>query len=223
MFGYKYTLVNPHQVPEEQIPLMNKVYDLWESCFRPLAEGAGEKFDPDDFFRVDCMGVLMHGENIVGSHFYALFDLRLKATLNHHFFQYLDNSTIDGLIKRDHSRVITLEYTLINKEYRKSQQNIVWAEVLTGLGLKYLDSSIGSGILGTPRIDAKVDKMTYRLNAEVLQEPVRKMNCPCAVVYFPKQQNRSLSNPEVQALVNNLWKSHLNISANTHFNMPKAA
>lgn len=223
MFGYKYHLVNPHHVPENNISLMNNVYDLWESCFRPLAEGAGEKFDPDDFFRVDTMGVLTHGDKIVGSHFYALFDLRLKATLNHHFFQYLDNSTIEDLKQRGHNHMLTLEYTLINKEYRKSQQSIVWAEVLTGLGLKYLDQSIGSGILGTPRIDAKVDQMTLRLNAEILQDPVRKMNCPCAVVYFPKQQNRSLPNPETQALVNNLWKNHENVSATAHFNKPKAA
>jgi hypothetical protein len=79
-----------------------------------------------------------------------------------------------------------------------------WGEILTGLGLKFLDTSSADAVLGTPRIDLKVHEMCYRLGGYDFQEPVDRLNYKCAVVLFPKEEQRTFLNPLTKHWVRNL-------------------
>jgi hypothetical protein len=219
MFGFRYILANPRQVSLDHIPLLNKAYQSWEETFRPIIEGAGAKFDADDFAKAEVVGLLMDQDQIVGSHCYSVYDLRLQACRNLHFFKELTTKTVDNLIQRQNSCVITLEYTNIQQAYRKTTvkggSQIPWLDILTGLGLLYLDNSAADGIIGTPRRDRKVDQMTLRLNAYEIQESIYKVNHECAVVYFPKQNHRQIIDEKTNQWVQRLWKTRVDLSKET--------
>jgi hypothetical protein len=217
MFGFRYVILSPHYVPDQHIDLFNSVYKSWTETFSDVLTKAGGKLDPDDFFRFDCIGVLLHNSDIVGSHYYSLFDLRLESTRDHHFIHAIDSSTLEKLIDSGRPRVLTLEYSNMRPEWRKHAQSTIWFEVLTGLGLKYMDASVADGLLGTPRLDLKVDQMTYRLGAYEIQPHLTKMNYPCNVIFFDKKTERQFDNPETNSLVDRLWKTHVEaIAANPH-------
>lgn len=218
MFGFRYVLLSPHFVPESQIKTYNDIYASWRTIFDEVLEGMGGKLDRDDFFRFDYVGAILHGDKVVAHHHYSLFDLRLQSSKEHHFIASLDEATVEGLIAKGHPRILSLEYSAVLPDYRKSMGTTPWFEILTGLGLSYLDNSIANGLIGTPRTDVKADKMTYRLGAETLQPPLTKMNYECAVIYFPKLQNRTYENPETTRWVNQLWKSHTFISIPSFIN-----
>jgi|GEM_PF-2585781 hypothetical protein len=217
MFGFKYVVLSPHYVPDEHIPLFNTVYKSWTETFKQVVESKGGKLDADDFFRFDAVGVLLHGQEIVGSHYYSLFDLRLDSSRDHHFIHAIDSSTLDALVNRSCPRILTLEYSNMHPKWRKHAQSTIWFEVLTGLGLKYMDQSAADGLLGTPRKDLKVDEMTYRLGAYEIQPHLTKMNYPCNVIWFDKREERHFDNPETETYVREIWKSHVDaVAVNPH-------
>lgn len=216
MFNFRYILLSPHNAnTQESQDLLNKVYDTWGKTFSNVVEDTGGQLDKDDFFRYDLIGVLMHGNSIVGSHCYSLFNLKLNCCLEHHFFQNISSEVIQQLIKDGQSLVYSLEYSQISPEFRKGSGNIRWIDVLIGCALKYLDNSDANGIIGTPRTDIKVDKTTFRLGAVEIQPPIKKMNYECAVIYFPKKINRHFDNPLVAQYVQFLWKNHHDLTFTT--------
>lgn len=209
MFGFKFYLFSPHFVDEAFSNDFNNVYAVWKSSFREVVESAGGKLDPDDFFRNDLVGAIMFKNEVVALSTMTMFDLRLHSSVDHHYVQALESATVKKLVRDQQPRIISIEYLNVLPNWRKSHSNILWTEVLIGLGLKLMDNSPADVIMGTPRTDVKVLNVCLNLDAIEVQEPIKKMNYPCAVVVFPKKQNRKFSNPTTQQYVDGLWKDRI--------------
>lgn len=195
MHGFHYLLLNLHHHDPAHTPLINRVFEMWESTFAKVMDQADHELEPDDFFRSHQIGVLMFHDEIVGFNLFTLFDLSLLSTARHRYFQSLGSCSPARLNSNKVNRVLTMEYFTISPSWRKQMRETPWGEILTGLGLKVLDHSSADAILGTPRMDLKVHEMCYRLGGYDFQEPVERMNYKCAVVLFPKMMQRCFVNP----------------------------
>lgn len=208
MFNARYILLSPHHTNEESQRLLNLTYKSWKNTFNQVLESAGGHLELDDFFRYDMIGVLMQGDSIIGSHYYSLFDLKLDCCQDHHYMEDVTAETRAKLIAEGNSLLYSLEYTNITPEWRKSSANIRWVDVLMGCALKCLDETPASGIIGTPRVDIKMDQTCIRMGGYNIQEPVKKMNYECTVVFLPKQKQRKFYSPEIQQVIESVWKNH---------------
>ncbi|QDK38302.1 hypothetical protein [Bdellovibrio sp. NC01] len=209
MFNVRYVLLSPHHTNEQSRRLLNQTYESWKKTFNQVLGSADAHLELDDFFRYDMIGVLLQGDSIIGSHYYSLFNLELDCCLDHHYMDDIYQETRDKLKAAGHKSIYSLEYTNIVPEWRKrSMANIRWVDVLIGCALKFLDESPEDGIIGTPRIDIKMDETTSRMGALTIQPPVKKMNYECAVIYWPKLSDRKLYSPELQRLVDSIWSKH---------------
>lgn len=208
MFHVRYVLLSPHNTNEESRRLLNLAYHSWKKTFNQVLGSMGCALELDDFFRYDMIGVLLQGDSIIGSHCYSLFDLELECCQEHHYMSDVTPETRAKLIAEGRSLIYSLEYTNITPEWRKSATNIRWVDVLMGCALKYLDESAASGIIGTPRVDIKMDTTCIRMGGYNIQEPVKKMNYECTVVFLPKLTTRTFYSLGIQQWVDSLWQSH---------------
>lgn len=208
MQDFHYEIIPLHHSCPTKQDLLNTVFEMWENTFGLVLSAAGAQLDFADFFRCHSAGVIMHKNEIIGFNLFTAFDLNLNAHLRHPYLSHLDADSIIELKKRHCTRVMTMEYFTVSFSWRKRHKDIPWSEILTGLGLQYLDQSTAHGILGTPRMDLKVDEMCRRLGATPLQPPIKKMNYDCAVVLFEKNHHRHFTNPMTHFWVKKLWKDH---------------
>lgn len=204
MNGFSYFLLSLHRHDEKHTNLLNRVFEIWEQTFSEVAANNQKELDPDEFFRSHHVGILMFHEEIVGFNLFTMFDLSLSSNIRHRYFQALGSCSPGRLSSKNVKRVLTMEYFTILPQWRRQAHETPWGEILTGLGLKFLDSSMADAVVGTPRIDLRVHEMCYRLGAYDFQEPVQRLNYECAVVLFPKMTQRTFVNPLTQHWVKKL-------------------
>ncbi len=143
----------------------------------------------------------------------TMFDLRLNSSLDHHYIKALSPETPKKLLRDRQPRLISIEYLNVLPQWRKSHSSVLWTEVLIGLGLRLMDQSPADIIMGTPRTDVKVLEVCKNLEAIEVQEPILKMNYPCAVVIFQKQTQRKFKNSTTAQYVEGLWQSRIETGA----------
>jgi hypothetical protein len=209
MQDFHYQILPLHHVHDSQKEMVNTVYEMWEMTFGKVLTSAGGTLDHADFFRCHSAGVILYKNEIIGFNLFTVFDLHLKAHGRHPYFEYLNPETISSLKERKLTRLITMEYFTVSPTWRRKYREVPWSEILTGLGLQYMDHSPADAVIGTPRVDLGVDKMCFRLGAKAIQDNVAKMNYPCAVVLFEKEPLRHFLNSETHFWVKRLWKVHL--------------
>ena len=209
MQDFHYEILPLHHVCESKRELLNKIFDMWEETFGNVLNEAGAHLDFSDFFRCHSAGVIRFKEDIVGFNLFTHFDLTLNSHLRHPYVAHLDSTTIQSLKDQKRTKVMTMEYFTVSLAWRRKHRHIPWSEVLTGLGLQYMDQSTAHGVIGTPRVDLKVDQMCERLGAVSIQEPIRKMNYECAVMLFDKQTHRAFNDIHTHYWVKRLWKNYI--------------
>jgi hypothetical protein len=208
MFGFSLTIFCPRSVPSKDIEFFNHVYRSWKQNFTGLLEKSNAKLDPDDLFRVDQLCVVHRGSDIVGMFTLTGFDLRLQSAKDHHYVQQLSEKVCDSLIDDRVPKLMAVEYLTVFPEWRKSQGNIAWLEILLGISSKSLDASMNDIIIGTPRVDVKVDRAGVTMDAFYLEDVViQKMNYPCAVMAIRKEKSRKFKDENVARYVEHLWES----------------
>lgn len=209
MQDFHYEILPLHHVCETKRELLNQVFSMWEQTFGSVLNDKGHELDFSDFCRCHAAGVIRYKDEIVGFNLFTIFDFSLTSHLRHPYVSELSSATVAYLQSRHCTRLMTMEYFTVGFSWRRKYRDVPWAEILTGLGLQYLDYSPANGVLGTPRTDIKVDQMCYRLGAKEIQPPIKKMKYECAVVLFEKQTRRHFSNEVTHFWVKRLWKDYL--------------
>lgn len=227
MFGYKFSVLSPHYVPDEKIDFFNHVYGTWKQTFSKLLEASGAKLDCDDLFRTDNIIVISHNNEIVSLATLTLFDIRLASSRDHHYMQMLKPQTCENLMRDNLNKLVCVEYLSVMPKWRRHQADVEWVEIMLGLSCMVMDHSAGDIVIGTPRVDVKVDRAGRHVQAFEIQEPITKMNYPCSVMAIHKQENRKFSDPTTQRYVKSLWENREEIGhaafQETNKNAKKAA
>ncbi len=209
MQDFHYDILPLHHVCESKRDLLNCIFEMWEQTFGSVVSQAGYHLDFSDFFRCHSVGVIRYKNEVVGFNLFTVFDLNLNSHLRHPYVAHLNESTVISLKERQCTRLMTMEYFTVAFSWRRKYRDIPWAEILTGLGLQYMDQSPAHAVLGTPRTDLKVDQMCLRLGAIPIQNSIQKMNYECAVMLFEKEPKRHFQNQTTHFWVKRLWKGHL--------------
>lgn len=213
MFGYQFSILSPHYVPDEKIDFFNQIYGAWKNTFSKLLDASGAKLDCDDLFRTDNLLAVTHQTEVVALATLTLFDIRLRSTRDHHYMQMLKPETCENLIKENLNRWVCIEYLSVMPKWRRHETDVEWAEIMLGLSSMVLDHSIGDIVVGTPRVDVKVDRACREVDAFEIQEPISKMNYPCSVMAIRKKDVRTFTDPTIQRYVQTLWNKRQEIGS----------
>ncbi len=224
---YQLYILSPRHTLDISIELFNLVYSEWKNSFTELLLASGARLNPDDFYRSHSILAVLHQNQVVALQTMTAFDTRLDCTSDHHYWQELQRTTLEHLKNEGVRRVFSLEYLNVLPAWRKTSNRIRWSEVMIALGLTMMDNSEADGLIGTPRIDAKVLDICCHLNCRQIQEPIQKMNYPCSVVFFPKERQRTFRDPTTQIYVDQLYANRVDtigaLSAPVKNNYEKAA
>jgi hypothetical protein len=215
MSEYQLYVLSPQHTQDNSISLFNQVYSEWKNSFSQLLSASGATLDPDDFYRSHFVLAVLQQDQVVALDTMTVFDTRLDCTSDHHYWQALQKTTLETLKREGVRRTFSLEYLNVLPKWRKNSSRIRWSEVLIGLGLKLMDDSEADGLIGTPRIDVKVLDVCLHLNSRELQEPIKKMNYPCSVVFFPKTTQRKFADPITQIYVDQLYNNRIDTLGST--------
>lgn len=210
MSSYHVKIFDPKKITSHEKDISNQLFKSWDEVFSKVVEKAGGVLDPDDYFRNDFAVVIYDKEKILGFTLCTEFDLRLMACQKHHYWRAIAPSTIEKLAGQNLNRIGSIEYLTIMPEFRKTAADIPWAEVILGLALLYQDNSHLDAMIGTPRIDIKMDETCARTGAFFLQEPIMKMNYSCAVQLWSKTnpgKKRKFDNLLTHKWSHELWNN----------------
>ncbi|HWU44948.1 MAG TPA: hypothetical protein VN132_15955 [Bdellovibrio sp.] len=207
MFGFKLHLFSPQYVPDTHKEFFNEVYGAWKTVFSSVLEKAGGALDPDDFFRNHQICVITQNKKIVCLWTMTMFDIDLLSSKEHHYIRALHPSSCAELVTRKLKRLVSIEYLTVLPEWRRNQGSVLWPDIMIGLGGMIVDTSPADGLIATPRIDLKVDQTATYFGGEILQEPINKMNYPCAVMVMHRNAQRSFRNETISQYIQSLWRN----------------
>ena len=205
-----YRILNTRSVlgsPDE--PLYNQVYDFWKNTWKTIFEkvGSPEAWLADDFYRQDYIPVLTYRDEIVAAHYYTVFDTRDPSLKDLRYFSIFPQSSIDWLDSNQFSKIMSMEFLTVAKNWRKGSGNISFAEVLIALGFNLMieqnfDASVGVAVKGTG-----VDLMAQRLNCDLLTEDIKRGNLQCCLV--AQTADNVIKHPDFvsAALIKHLWEN----------------
>lgn len=195
--------------PIGDIRLYNQAFDLWSETWKKVfqASNSMDSYDVDDFCRQQMMSVISDGKGIAALHFYNYFDLLANTTRQHSYLQAVPDSAYNEFNRRDVRYLMSMEYLTISPHWKKSSTGVALSSVMTCLGLALM-RQLGVGVVvGFPRKDVKVNKMTYELGFETLVDTVIKCNYPCELVAC-FAENAKWSGTDIEKnLTDYLWQN----------------
>lgn len=214
MNQYTFKILNPQSVKSiSDAELLNKLYAIWKEAFNKVLEPKNAKVDPDDFFRQHILFALFSNDEVIGFNLATAFDFHIDNHREHHFIRGLTPDAIETMRSQNLHRVMSLEYSTLMPGWRKHQTTIVWAEVLASMALIYNDTyQVTDAVIGTPRIDVKMDQVCENIGFLTIKDLVVKMDYPCSVIAAPVTKNRRFNNIVTNKIVYELWNNRIDHS-----------
>lgn len=208
---FQYYIISKHSKQSQSIELINLIYESWLKVWSRVFTEGERKFTPnvDDFLRQDYIVGLFYQSQLVGFHFYSLFDLNKKMSELHSYFSGIDPESFERLRVENKNQIMSMEYLTVMPEFRKGVFSVPWAEVIISLGQKFLDSLGGDLCFGTARKDIRVDNMGVKLGFQSLQLPISKYSYPCEVMICNRQSRLEHPNDEIADLINFIWNHRI--------------
>lgn len=204
---FQYYIISKYSKQSQAIELSNLIYESWLKVWSQVFNEGGRKFTPniDDFLRQDFIVSLFYKSQLVGFHFYSLFDLNKKMSELHSYFSGIDPESFERLRSENKNQVMSMEYLTVMPEFRKGAFSVPWAEVIISLGQNFLGTVGGDLCFGTARKDIRVDNMGVKLGFESLQLPISKYSYPCEVMISTRQSRREHPDKDAAELIGFIW------------------
>jgi hypothetical protein len=150
-----------------------------QSTSKPTAE---------DFIRQQFVTGLFVGDKPVSFHGYGLFDLEALPHLDLHYFHPFRSKALSELQLRNVKKVMTLEYLLLDPEFRKTKVGKSLASLVVSLSLRAFQTTSADAAIGVTRNDRGVNNMVYKKGAVCLEASSHLHNVTIDVVAFFKSQ-----------------------------------
>lgn len=202
----------------------DRAFRFWKTFWTEILKEnrTAEHVRVADFFRQDCVTLLVHDEEVIAMHTYTFFDLTLAGTKEHEYFERYSQKFLQDLRRRRVSRVMTMEFFSVARQWRGSQVGVSLASVLAGLGLRIAKEAGVDATISVARADIGAAKIGHDFGAVSLDTKVMVYNTPCDLVAFLPEKLHPHPDPVVNDLVDHFWRVRLDlISASAA--RPKAA
>ena len=198
-----------HEVPDNAVKLYNNCFQLWKTLWNETFEELGEekKVDADEFHVLNELCILHMGEIPIGLISIKWIDLLLEPTLSTSYFKSFPEETLEKLKQNDLNKVGGIGNLVFSKQYRRSNSNIPWAELLVGLCMKRVFEAGGKSSLCYTRNNRGVDKLAYTYGGNALWKKLVRHNVEVDIITMQKKNFKESDRPEVQEWTEILWEN----------------
>lgn len=192
------------------LKMYGKAYEFWKTSWLQILEKAGcpGVLQVDDFYRQDLISLITHKDDIVALMLHTFFDLKNPVTYEMRYFSIFNEWSRKNIEKHGHTGVMTMEYLLVNPEWRKKNgAAFSFSDVIMGLAFQIMKSE-GAGIsLGVAIKAAKMDEMAQRLHCQVLERDVKRGSIVCDIVSQIPSHIKPHADSRIQSFTETLWNN----------------
>ncbi len=208
---FQYYIISKYSNQSQSIELSNIIFQNWRNVWSQVFNDGGRTFTPnvDDYMRQDFIVSLFYKSQLVGFHFYSLFNIHKKMSELHSYFSGVNPESFQRLRDQNMTQIMSMEYLTVMPEFRKGTLSVPWAEVIISLGQKFLDTVGGDLCFGTARKDIRVDNMGLKLGFESLQLPISKYSYPCEVMICTSNSIREHPDKSTAEIINQIWENRI--------------
>lgn len=189
---------------------MKLAYECWKEVWGKTFHdelNVKEHLFSDNFTRQSELAIIFHGERPLGLCTLNRFDLRLQQDLDDSYFQVWPREVLEEL-KSHMNIVMSCCNATISYEYRKNNLGVPSIDLLFGMVVRYLKSSVAEGVLGTARVQKKVPEACERTNATFFAKniPYTIPGATIDLICWKKDLDMSKWDTELLALTEFIWK-----------------
>lgn len=202
----QYFLLDMNRLHHKNFDLVERAYQTWWNVYSLEYEQRGQKLNPDTFWNTKILAVIMMDGKILGTHIYNPFHVSIPSTTQHSYFNDLSMEKISELKQNQIQSLMSMEYLLVHPDFRGAYSGFKWAEVIIGLGLKFMSTSPWDAAIGIARQDKKVTEMSEKMGARA-HGHLEKMNTPCQIMLLKKNQYQSHPHDVTSKVIDELWRN----------------
>lgn len=198
--------------------LYDAAFAFWQSFWMNILKenGTTAKVNVDEFLRQDRISVLQYGSDIVGFHSYTLFDLECEApSLHSYFARFYNKDFMEAIANKNVTRVMTMEYFSVHKDWRSSKVDVSLAAVLCSLGFRLGNEMEVDGIITAARSDNGAAHLAVEMGGEALVKGVDIYNTPCDLILFEPAKMKLPRELPARALADQLWNRRIDTAIET--------
>ena len=190
------------------IDLHDQVYGFWKQIYTEVYSKSAhlESLNPDNFLSQDLVLAIRKEDEIVGCIFMKFQNMRSKALLDCSYLNDYTSAALQDLRYRGRDKLMTMEYLTVCPHWRKSVSGLPLASVLLGLAIKVLVLSDAQLLIGTPRVDVKVNRILDEYGFENLGD-ISKSNYPCQMRLIERFAVVNHPEKEVCNLIEAIWQA----------------
>ncbi len=191
--------------PTPGFDLHAETYRFWKKFWLDeMAISGGDKkyVSADDFLRQTEILIVTAKSQIVAMVMSSLYDLSSPASREAKYFEKLDETMFQEICKTG-TLVNTIEFLMVNRDWRGSRPGAQMSAVMIGLVLRRARTLGAQASVGMPRVDNRVNITSHDFGAVSLGR-VAKVSIECEVVAFYPESITPHPRPAVNELIDRL-------------------
>lgn len=215
---------NPDPLFDNRL-LYDKGYEhfrsVWERTFTRRA-GAGS-YDPYAFYRQNIIYTLFYGTEVAAQICSSFYQIKAAITPELGYYTNFLGKPHEFMVEKGIRFVSTGEYSSVARNYSPRKANgLHLNEVMTRIGL-ISGSQLGAdAVLGLPRRVTGTNTVCSDLGMELLEPARERLGLVVDVFIGYKNTLKPSSDPQIEQLVNRLWRDRLDLHARAQEHLPKS-
>lgn len=197
----------------ESFLLHESAYKTWRELWNiEMSKVGGDRryAKSDGFLRQDVILVVTYKSEIIGLMGQTIYDLRTTAVKDCDYLSLFPQPTVLELVTRGINTFCTMEYLIVHPAWRRSPFGFSFADLIGVAGIRYGMARNVDAMLGTARVDIKVDQMLYAVGGEPLAD-AWKNNTPVKLVAILKGNQIEPADLTFRTLLNLIWNKRVQI------------
>lgn len=191
-------------IGEDSVKIINKVFSLWKRVYGEELSRRSLPLHEEDFWNCRLLTVIEDDDSIVGALISNSFNLKTEVSQSHKYLREIPATRLSSFKESGGDYLMSMEYLLVNPDYRKNKAKVHWAEIIVGLGFKAMVNSPWTAVVGIAREDKGVSKMILPAGGNESDQLIKNQT-PCRVVFVTKKDYRPHENREMRDIIDTLW------------------
>jgi hypothetical protein len=202
----QYHVIDLANIQTKSLSLVEETFALWKKVYTAELESRNLKLNEDHFWSARLLAVIQKDQQIVAALLHNVYDLRSSVTTSHHYFHDVPAEQVTEFKTQDTDKIMTMEYLLVNPDFRAQKSSVRWGEVVIGLGLQIILHSPWDAMIGIARADKKVNQMASKMGCYE-SASLEKNKTPCKVMFMNIRDLKDHPDSTTRNWIERLWVS----------------
>ncbi|MCB9025343.1 MAG: hypothetical protein H6625_03425 [Bdellovibrionaceae bacterium] len=191
-------------------------YEFWSHTWKKSYQFFG--WDPksvhsDQWTRQDQIGVLLYGNNIIGTLFFDEKDLSTTLAQNDSYFRMWPELSFKKIQNIEGAQnALICSYFTLGEEWRKESQGLNAKYLLCSMATEHLTTTDYKFMVGTVVRKSNIHTMAYDLTAEKIEENVYEKELAVDLIVWHKSRLIDFNYPKEHELIKHIWNKR-NVSS----------